>query len=367
MIFFIRSSLFKRDVRASKYIHFLDKEDVHYVEWDRENESNDSKYNHHTFHLQAKYGKGWRGIFKFISWNFFIFKTLYSNLNQFKIIQISDLDCYPGAAIFRLIGKKIVFDSYDFFTDSRVANTESKAYKLLYRFEMFCMKYSDLLILPVDFRKYHLNFTHHNLLICENVPLIHLGPHTPPIVETDKLKIVYAGTLEENNRGLEWIPSLAAKFKDRVHFYVAGSGSLTPFFEKAAKENSNLTFLGKLSHREALALQEQSDLIFAFYLTTVKNNVMAAPNKFYESLFLGVPLITNKGVLFSEVIETEGLGFAIEENFESIIEFIQNISSQEIKIRSDEARNYWSIHYENYLVNKYKLDYQKRLAVLTSL
>lgn len=364
MILFIRSSLIHRDVRAGKYVHYLKPSQVMLMDWDRQGERIDESPNHVSFKLRAGYGKGFKSLFKFLQWNAFIFKTIWKDMGKVQVLHISDLDCFPGAFPFAFFGKKIVFDCYDFFTASRMTNPQKLSYRFMYYFEMLCLKLSHLLILPADFRAKHLNFKPKNLLVCENVPMMPEMNVQEHLQKSDKIQIVYAGTLERDNRGLEWIPEIARILGNKVIFYIAGSGELSNFFEEAASNSANIKFLGQLSHEDSLRITQRCDLIYAIYLTRVKNNVMAAPNKFYESMFLGVPLVTNRGTLFSEIVSNNNLGFVGDENKESIIQTIDSLTSQQISEASSRGISYWKNNYSNYLSRKYQKEYQEKIEEL---
>lgn len=366
MIVFIRSSLINRDVRAQKYIHFLDKEDILFVQWDRENESSLEEKNYITYKLSAGYGERLKSLFKFFQWNIFLFKTLFQNRKKVKVIQICDLDSFFGVVLFRLIGKKIIFDIYDFFTDSKLSNSGTLTYSILYHLEMFCLRFVDLLILPLEIRKKHLNFMTERIFVCENVPLIEKEDELALQLDPSLLNVIYAGTLEAENRGLEWIPSLAKKLEGKVHFYIAGTGGLTDFFAEASNKNSNITFLRGISHPEALSLQKKGDLIYGVYRTNLINNIMAAPNKFYESTYLGTPIVMNRGIMISKTIEKNGIGFVVGESEEEMLHFFNRIKKEQISEASANALKYWNNNYSNYINKKYKSEYLDHLSRLTS-
>lgn len=366
MIIFIRSSLIERDVRALKYVHYLDKEKVKFIQWDRSNENTSSGSEYITYRLPAEFGLGLKSLGRFFLWNLFLLRTLFKLRKEFKVIQICDLDSFFPSILFRMCGKKVIFDVYDFFADSKISNTNSVLYSILYNFEMFCMRYVDLLILPLEVRKKHLNFTPETLLVCENVPQIKSDEEHEIDMDPAKLNIIYAGTLENKSRGLEWIPEIAVKLKDKVHFYIAGSGTLKDFFQKASEENENISFLGPISHSKALSFQKKADLIYAIYRTNLINNVMAAPNKFYESTFTGTPVLINKGLFISDVISEQKIGFVVDESEAAIEQLLKHIDKNTIQEMSQRTNKFWQLNYNDYVQKKYETEYKYHLARFTN-
>ncbi|MGQ9533459.1 MAG: glycosyltransferase family protein, partial [Desulfotomaculales bacterium] len=70
-------------------------------------------------------------------------------------------------------------------------------------------------------------------------------------------------------------------------------------------------FRGRVSHTEALALQRDALAVLALYDPQVANNRLAAPNKLFEAMMLGRPVITSVGTLAGQVVEREGIGLAV--------------------------------------------------------
>ena len=54
---------------------------------------------------------------------------------------------------------------------------------------------------------------------------------------------------------------------------------------------------GKLQYSQTLALESQCDIRVATYDPSIRNHKYSAPNKFYESLMLGKPIIMAKDIL----------------------------------------------------------------------
>lgn len=204
------------------------------------------------------------------------------------------------------------------------------------------------------------------MLVCENVPHVKSAEDIDLNFDTQKLNIIYAGTLEAQNRGLEWIPSLARDLGDKVHFYVAGTGTLSEYFMEQASKIPNITFLGPVSHSKAMALQKSGDLIYGIYRTHLMNNVLAAPNKFYESTFLGTPFVTNKGLLITNVIEHNDIGFSVNESYEAMAHFLDTVKKEEIDRISEKAKDYWKRNYTDYIHNTYEKAYRTHLDFLTN-
>ena len=65
--------------------------------------------------------------------------------------------------------------------------------------------------------------------------------------------------------------------------------------------------------------------MLATYDPSVENYRYAAPNKFYESLMLGKPVIMARGTGMSEIVEDNAIGELIEYSKEGFIEGVNRL------------------------------------------
>src|SRR5699024_8777049 len=97
----------------------------------------------------------------------------------------------------------------------------------------------------------------------------------------------------------------------------------------------------------ALNLYAQCDVMFAMYDPTVPNHKYSAPNKVYEAMMLGLPIIVAKGTGIDSLVKTERIGFAIdysEEEFSNTIQYLINNKKvlEQFKSNSREAFSEYS-------------------------
>lgn len=113
--------------------------------------------------------------------------------------------------------------------------------------------------------------------------------------------------------------------KPNVRFLVAGFGKYEKFFYESSRRCSNIQFLGKISYADTIALESKADIMLAIYDPKIDNHVYAAPNKFYEALMLGKPVIMVKNTGMSSFVKTEDIGELIEyskEGFEEGLDLL---------------------------------------------
>ena len=95
-----------------------------------------------------------------------------------------------------------------------------------------------------------------------------------------------------------------------------------------------------------------SDLILAIYETDIPNHIYAAPNKYYEGLYLGKPILTTIGTFVGEKTEKLKTGFSIGETFDDYNSFFSTISKETFITTGNKASELWETNYSNY-VNRF--------------
>jgi len=146
-----------------------------------------------------------------------------------------------------------------------------------------------------------------------------------------KFRIVYAGIIIED-RGLLQLCE-ATKEIDDIELIVAGRVNSRKMVTKIT-EFSHVKYVGQLSHEEALKLQASADLIPVLYDLKTPINRIAMPNKIFEAMMLGVPIITNVTHLVDMVKDFQ-CGLAVDyDNIKTIKQAILYLKSHpEIGLR----------------------------------
>jgi len=129
--------------------------------------------------------------------------------------------------------------------------------------------------------------------------------------------ISYAGAISYANR-VELIIDTAEKLQkkgEKVRFVIAGDGKFKPELETIAKEKElqNVLFLGKINKFEVLELYRKSlaTLVLFKQLPVLTTN---SPNKFFDAISTGKPVITNMDGWIGNIIEKYNIGFSIDPN-----------------------------------------------------
>lgn len=99
---------------------------------------------------------------------------------------------------------------------------------------------------------------------------------------------------------------------ERFELHVGGFGIMEDEIASAAQKCNRIIFYGKLPYNKTLSLENSCNIMTAIYDPKVPNHRYAAPNKFYEALMLGKPIVMAKNTGFDEIIEENNIGCLIE-------------------------------------------------------
>lgn len=344
MIILLRSTDGNPDSRFEKYVDFLTSKNVFHITmcWDRKGNKKESSSNLY-YKKKSAYGKRYGNVFGLVGFNFFLFKNLWKRRKEYKVIHACDFDTVLPAILMRILcNKKVIYDIFDWYVDSR--NISGIAKHFVYALEWLNIKCASSIIICEPERKKQIIFEPKKLWILPNIPnsLYQLPPHIP----NEKLTIGYVGILGEG-RGLSNLFKYAKEHQDII-INVGGFGPLENELSDIDKY-SNINYYGSLPYKKALEVLNSSDIIYACYEKINPNHILAAPNKYYEGLYLAHPIITTKGTIVGDKTVTYHTGYAIEETYDDLVELIGSLEPEDLHKCSENAKILWTDKYKSYV------------------
>ena len=114
----------------------------------------------------------------------------------------------------------------------------------------------------------------------------------------------------------------------KIEIHIGGFGKLENEIVDMSHKYSNIFFYGKLSYEETLKLENQCDIMTAIYQPDIGNHFYAAPNKFYEGLMLGKPLIMVENTGMSDIVAKNDIGVCIQYTSKSFEEGLEKLISK---------------------------------------
>jgi len=213
-----------------------------------------------------------------------------------RIVHACNLDSAIIAYVCRKLGlcEKFVFDVFDsFLFFIPLKNLYSLLFRTIYALENYLFYVADMGIIPSEDRsKLYRRFNKKEITIITNSP--------PDLLRNLKnsvngrkniFSVVYAGSLSKVRGILELIESTQNL---GVTLILAGPViDYSILYE--CKKHKHVKYLGILTHEKSLEIEANSDCLVALYdpLKRPLSYKFAEPQKIYEAMVLGKPLITN--------------------------------------------------------------------------
>lgn len=254
---------------------------------------------------------------------------LESNAKNFDIIHAFDFDIgFIANKISKKYNKPLIYHILDFYIDSH--NIPSSFLKdKIKKSEFSVINNSYATVICSEKRKEQISGSYPKRL-----EIIHNTPKATEEFDSgfelkgskDKCKIAYVGILAGSRFIREIIEFV--KSDGRFEFHIGGFGSMENEIVKAAQDCERIYFYGKLPYKKTLTLENSCDIMTAIYDPKVPNHKYAAPNKFYESLMLGKPVVMAKNTGFDEIIEKNKIGCLIDFSFEGLSKGLEDLISR---------------------------------------
>ncbi len=363
---FVRSFIPDFDGKLKKYMSVLDQAGIsyHFVGWARADTSPEQGTRFSYFKRQAPLGNGLKNILNLLLWNIYLFQRLFHMRKNVGCIHVIDFDSVIPCFVFsRLFRRPLIFDIYDKYTSLR--KMPGILATAIDKLENYCIKRADLSILADSsrYKQHGLSVDAKNVIVLENVPIVAVEKtlrHTP---SGNRWNIGYFGVLEPVHRGLEDLLELALQCPE-IGLHIAGYGPLEAFIATKAGLSANIHFYGPRSPKEGLAVMEKMDIIAGLYYRSVPNHLYAAPNKYYEHLMLGVPLVTTEGTPPGEKVTSLNTGWAVSEGVGALKRWLGTLQEADVDIKAKMAAQVWQTNYANYYDINYKGVYLNAVATL---
>lgn len=366
MIFFARSYLIRTDSRLHRYFRALEQEGIawHALAWDRTGVEPDAP--HCTFYRRASpIGGGMRNLLRILAWNLACFRMLFARRREVTWVHAVDLDSALGAFVFaRLFGKRFIFDAFDKYSDTR--NMPRFLTRVSDALETGIMRRAERTILPDPCRvEQHGVAGFPNLLMVENVPGDTAETRRARAREDDgqgPLTLAYVGTLEPVHRGLEDLMAVVVALGGTVRLIIAGTGPLDALCREMAERHPFIVFHGQVVPDEGLRLMAAADVVVGMYYRSSRNHLFAAPNKYFEHLMLGRPLITTTGTPPGIKVEAHDTGWALTEGADALRALLGSLTRAQAHAVGVRAAALWQSRYETYFEDVMVGEYARLVA-----
>ena len=362
MIVLIRCNDIVSDSRVRKYLDFYQRKGVDYrlIAWDRLGNAEPLPKAVYC-PVKSKYNQGgMAAILDRLKWMWFILRTLFSFKENLHI-HACDLDAAFPAAVYKMLSRRktfLLFDVFDWISDT--LDNQGRIVSWAFAFmEWLSVRQADHIIICEPERVRQIPYRiEGRYSVLQNIPSFaqrdFLVEKSEYRFSNQLLTLAYVGSFTYNRCLAELIEGAA---KGCFNLNIAGYGDvqILDLLEKNS-QSPHIHFYGKVSYQEGLCIQYNSDIIYAMYSKMTKNHFYAAPNKYYEAMFVGRPIITTKGIITAEKVEKNGIGYSIEETVKDLTRLVDSLTRDELEQKATRSTELWK-HYqfatEDYLTAVY--------------
>jgi len=349
-IIIVASNSIIRHPRIWKIVSSLKKKyDISVFGWNREGISSQDINSYivpiRLFKLKAPFGRPSLILYYPLFWTWILFKLLESRPS---VLHAIDLDTLIPCTIYKLIfKKKLVYDVHDRF-GGYVPPKYTALHKVINLIEDLLSKQATVLVTVSEKVQRTFQLRPKECAIIMNLSEDYNLDKSKS--EDGILTVVYTGLISKD-QGLEIITA-AIMGLDGVHLVLAGRVADRELLDKMT-ELPNVKYVGLLKRTNSLKLEASSDAMVVLYDLEYRKNQLSSPNKIFEAMMCGIPLITNMEV---DLVKDTDCGIIVEYD-------INHVRDAIIKLRDNsELRTRLGNNGRKAFVEKYNWDnMEKRL------
>lgn len=351
--------------RVNKYVSFYKGQSIDFtaVGWDRKDEGlQKDGYDFFRYKAGTAIG-GMKAVMNHFRWMVFVYKYIKAHPDA-TTIHACDLNSAFPAILYKKRRNRnltVIFDACDWFS----ANFAGKRFmcKVFQQMEKVTCQWADELIICEPEREEQITFPlAKKPLVLYNIPEedeLQMGLSDDEYTFANEWPtLAYFGGFSEN-RFLTELFELAKT--EKVNILVGGFGAqrIVELCDELNASLPNFRYFGKMAPRDGMQMSNSADVIYAMYCKTNPNNIYAAPNKFYEAMALGKPIISTKGTIVEGKIVKNNVGYAIEEDIEELRSLLRSLTREEMMEKGLNAKRLWEEKYKNCVSEFFKNEYSR--------
>ena len=308
------------DPTPNKWVKTLSQNgyDVKLLVWDRQNTLSTKESDGYTickFNLKAPYDKFTVFLYLPIWW---IYEFLFLLKDKCNVIHAYDLDTLIPAIPAKLIKRiQLCYTVGDFYAnnlpDGRFQLARRLIRSLVAWVEKIGIGFAEILFLVDESRYEEVRGARINkLTYIYNSP-----PDYFDVNQTKKLRnaseettLFYGGVINRL-RGMQFI-ARAIQGLDGVRLILAGAVHDEAFLENYVLTSRKIQYLGWLSSYEDIIKETlEADILFRFSDPKIPKTKYESPNKLFEAMMCGKPIIVSDGSSMAEIVRAENCGLVV--------------------------------------------------------
>ncbi len=233
--------------------------------------------------------------------------------NPFHVVHCHFLDTMPvGIRLKRELGIPLVYDSrdmYGYMMQASFPRWIARGFELLEK--RWAGKADVIIAVSEIMRSCLIKMVDRPVVVLMNCKPLQAKEYQPPD-NNGRFTVLYIGTLHKARA----LPQLIHAMKDLqgVHCIIGGIGesNYVEWIESACTGIPGISFVGRVPVDTVLPMTAAADVIYCMFDPANPNNRIGMPNKIFEAMVCGRPVVCTKGIYSGEFTEQEGIGLAVD-------------------------------------------------------
>ncbi len=268
-----------------------------------------------------------------VFWFYWVWRTM--RLTDADDVVIRDLPLMPLAIVAgKLTGARVVFDMAECYPEmyaSTLQFSDAKLGKFILknpwfagRMERFAFRHADLILVMIEEsreRLVRLGASPDKVIIVSNTPPRSAASHPREHQTSDELRLLYVGFVTRI-RGIDTILRGLQRYRElhpegpKVRLDVVGIGAALDANRRLCNElglQDRVTFHGWASHETVDHLYRHCDIgLLTYHVCSHWNHTI--PNKLFDYMAAGLPVLTTDVVTISRIVRDIGCGVVFGDN-----------------------------------------------------
>lgn len=266
-----------------------------------------------------------------------LFRFWWRALNQARkirpdIIHAHDLDTLPlGFHISKFHGARLVYDAHEIYAAMLGPNGQDTPLgRLIEKLERFLMRRSDKVITVNEAIARRFEERGAKTVVITNCPplkqTLQQGASTiqSKFSLDDQFIVLYIGVLEPERFLEESIDALVTSEPDGVTLVLGGFGSLEDDLKNKSQGKKGIKIIGQVEPNLVVPYTADCDIVMCIFDPRNNlNNKMGSPNKVFDAMVAGKPVLVTKGTFAGDLVTKEKCGIAIDYTPEAFLDTIK--------------------------------------------
>lgn len=283
---------------------------------------------------------------RYIEWQLRI--LWHFRTSSVKYVNCHSLPVLPIGVLFKLFSKvALVYDTHELETESAGAvGIRRVFYKLV---ENFFIRFTDAVITVNDaiMEWYKNEYGLQNIVAVRNIPYQRHEENicknnilkTKFCINDDEILFIYQGGLGVG-RGIDILLDTFSKVDSKKHLLFMGFGEWEDRIKQYEQAYANIHFLDAVRPSEVSRYTIGADVGLCLHENIGLNFYLSLPNKIFEYIMNGVPVIVSDFPEMSRVIDEADCGWKVAVDKSALYSLVTSISKDEVAAKRNKAMQY---------------------------